>query len=140
MSKTAQTIIVTTADRKRLEKAIWPNGTRNDRDVPWYLTALQEELKRAKLVEPRQVPANVVTMNSTVKVRAAGRDSDTYTIVYPESADIAAGYISVLSPMGLALLGSCVGDEVEWSTPAGPRRYVVEELIYQPESARRWDL
>lgn len=133
--KQASTITITTADRKRL-KALLSNI---DRDPPWHLTALRDEIARAKVVEPREIPADVVTMNSTIQVRRGSGDSATFTIVYPEHADIASDCISILSPMGLALIGVRVGDEVEWTTPAGPRRYTIEKLIYQPESARHWD-
>ncbi len=140
MKTTNGAITITKTDRKRLERAIWPSGRKYDRDLPWHVTALQEELNRAKFVDAKNIPPDVVTMNSTVQVRAAGHDADTYTIVYPGNADIDAGRISVLSPMGLALLGARVGEEVRWDTPAGPRRYTLEKIIFQPESARQWEL
>lgn len=133
----SSTIILTKADKKRLEALL--SSINTERDPPWYVVALRNEIARAQVVDPKEVPADVVTINSTIQVRRGSNESTTYTIVYPEHSDIASGYISVLSPMGLALVGACVGDEVEWDTPAGPRRYVIEKLIYQPESARPWD-
>jgi regulator of nucleoside diphosphate kinase len=57
------------------------------------------------------------------------------TIVFPAEADADRGSISVLAPIGTALLGYRAGDTVEWTTPGGPRTFVIEEVIYQPEAS-----
>lgn len=140
MNTTNGAVIITKTDRDRLEQAIWPSGKKSDRGLPWHMTALEKELNRASVVDPKRVPPDIVTMNSTVQVRGAGDESDVYTIVYPDETDIDAGRVSVLAPMGLALLGARVGEVVRLETPAGPRRYTVEKILFQPESAQRWDL
>lgn len=134
-------IVITKTDRKRLQERIWPNGSAlNGRGVPWYEAALEQELSRARIVDPKRVPPDVVTMNSTVEVRCGHAEPDVFTIVYPEHADIDAGKISILSPIGLALIGARAGEEVRIETPAGPRRYKVERILFQPEAAKQWEL
>ena len=139
MQNATGNIVITSADRSRLENAILADKN-SDRNPSWNLEVLRQELARASVVPAEKVPNDVVTMNSTVQVRRPGHASATFTIVYPDQADVDSDCISILSPMGLALLGARVGEEVQWSTPAGPRRYIVENLLYQPEAACRWDL
>lgn len=106
---------------------------KNSRDD---LKAFQQELERAQVVAPNQVPADVVTMNSKARVKdLATGEEITYTLVFPEQADIDQDKISVLAPIGTAMLGQRVGDEFEWQVPAGPVRLRVEEVLYQPEAA-----
>jgi regulator of nucleoside diphosphate kinase len=101
-----------------------------------YLAALAGELSRARVVPRSEIPADVVTMNSTVRLRdlETGED-DTYTLVYPDDADIDDNRLSVLAPVGTALLGYRAGDVVEWPVPAGVRRFRIEEVLFQPASA-----
>jgi len=75
-----------------------------------------------------------VTMNSTVEIRDLAFDeTETYTLVYPEQANIHANRLSVLAPLGTAILGCRVGDVVRVKTPSGARRVRVEEISFQPE-------
>jgi regulator of nucleoside diphosphate kinase len=101
-----------------------------------YLSALAGEICRARVVPRIEIPPDVVTMNSTVRLLdlETGED-ETYTLTYPEESDIEENKISILAPIGTALLGYRAGDEVEWLVPAGVRRFRVEEVLYQPESA-----
>ena len=96
---------------------------------------LQRELDRAVVVLPEAVPADVVTMNS--RVAFCDETSDVrrvVTIVFPGDADASAGRLSVLSPIGTALLGLSVGQAIDWDFPDGSRRRLrVEELVQQPE-------
>ena len=108
---------------------------------PPILPVLDRELERAIVVKPEAIPPSVVTMNSQVEVR----DLDTglklcLTLVFPTLANIESGRVSVLAPLGLALLGSHEGAEVAWQTPRGVRRARVERVLYQPEAAGRFDL
>lgn len=99
-------------------------------------TGLEWELSRGEVVAPASVPANVVTMNSQVRVRELkGSRSSTYTLVYPRDADVDAGRLSVLAPLGKALLGAKEGDVVEVNAPAGVRKVKIERIVYQPEAA-----
>jgi regulator of nucleoside diphosphate kinase len=98
--------------------------------------ALEAELERAEIVEPEQVPPNVVTMNSTVRFSIAESGEEfRLTLVYPKDAG-EADRISVLAPVGSALLGLAVGDELAWPRPGGGVSTVrVMDVFYQPERA-----
>ncbi|MBF8963580.1 nucleoside diphosphate kinase regulator [Pontibacter sp. FD36] len=98
--------------------------------------ALSRELKRAKVVASEEIPENVVTMNSLVKLKElkSGAEME-LTVVYPKDADLPNFKISVLAPVGTAILGCKVGDKVERPGPKGTVVYEVLEILYQPEAA-----
>jgi regulator of nucleoside diphosphate kinase len=99
------------------------------------LKALAEELKRATVVEPDKVPHDVITMQSRAElVDLDTGETVTYTLVFPSRANIEAGNISVLAPVGAAMLGYRVNDEFEWQVPDGVRRMRVKQIHYQPEA------
>ena len=93
-------------------------------------------LESARVVNPAGVPENVVTMNSRVLFEdVLTREHGTVTVVYPANSDPAAGKISVLSPVGAALLGETEGREVELPLPYGKtRRIRIIGVLYQPEA------
>ena len=98
---------------------------------------LEAELGRANIVEPHEVPATVVTMNSTVNfvVESTGEEF-TLTLVYPKNIDSSGNKISILAPVGSALLGLSQGDQIEWPKPGGGLITVtIKEVTYQPERA-----
>lgn len=99
--------------------------------------ALLAELDRAEVVEPHEVPPDLVTMNSTVRFAIVDSgDVFCMTLVYPKDADGSAERVSVLAPVGSALLGLSVGDALEWPRPDGQVMTVrVLEVVYQPERA-----
>jgi regulator of nucleoside diphosphate kinase len=133
-------IFITTTDAERLRNLIRDVKIPNDHERI-YLKLLTEELLRAEVVEPQKIPRDVVTMNSLVKFRdMETREVYMYSIVYPANSDFEKGRISVLAPIGMALLGYRVGDVVEWPVPAGMRRLKVEEILYQPEAAGQYEL
>lgn len=126
-------IVLSTVDADRLERLL---ESLSATTVPGMLE-LQAELARAELVEPEQVPADVVTMNSTVRftVENAAQDFQ-LTLVYPKDIDGSAGRISVLAPVGSALLGLKQGDRIDWPGPGGSLlRVRIAEVVYQPERA-----
>ena len=98
---------------------------------------LQAELDRADVLPPDQVPPTVVTMNSTVKFSIVETGKEfCLTLVYPRDMDGSADRISIFAPVGSALLGLSVGDELAWPGPGGKAMTVcVTEVIYQPERA-----
>ena len=101
------------------------------------LAALAGELRRARVVPRSQVPADVVTMHSTVRVRDLETgEEEAYTLVFPHEADIETGKLSVLAPVGTALLGYRAGDMVEWPVPAGVARLRIEEVAARPRRGR----
>ncbi|MBO2692695.1 nucleoside diphosphate kinase regulator [Shewanella algae] len=97
--------------------------------------ALEAELERAEIRPSKEMPDNVVTMNSEVRFRMSSSNEEfTLRLVYPKDADGSAGKISILAPVGGALLGLAQGDEIEWPGPGGGTVKVrIEEIIYQPE-------
>ncbi|RDI97424.1 nucleoside diphosphate kinase regulator [Dyella solisilvae] len=98
--------------------------------------ALRAELDRAEVVEPAQVPADVVTMNSVVTFQDEdSSDELTLSLVYPSGAGV-PGTVSILAPVGSALLGLRVGQKIAWPTPDGRQRMLrVLEIEYQPEAS-----
>jgi regulator of nucleoside diphosphate kinase len=98
---------------------------------------LESELVRANVVSREKIPKNVVTMNSRVIFEnETTRERREITLVYPEHADIDAGKISVLVPVGTALLGLSVGQSIDWELPGGEKqRYRIVEVPFQPEAA-----
>ncbi len=124
-------IIVSTLDVERLDKLL---ESLPDSAFPGK-AALEAELLRAQIVEPREMPPTVVSMNSTVrfKVESSG-EVFTLTLVYPKDIDGSSGKISILAPVGSALLGLSQGDAIEWPRPGGGMLKVrIEEILFQPE-------
>lgn len=127
---------VTESDLSRLERLL--EVSKRTANV----NALADELGRAATVSSQEVPPDVVTMNSTVQFRddATGEDS-VISLVYPQDADVGARKVSVLAPVGSALLGLSVGQVIEWPMPTGlTRRLRLVSVLYQPEAAGRYDL
>jgi len=102
---------------------------------------LEAELDRGQLVTPQNVPHDVITMNSQACLVDLDTDEEmTYTLVFPKEANIDQGKISVLAPIGTAMLGYRVGDVFEWQVPDGIRRLKVKTVLYQPEAAGDYHL
>ncbi|GAB2545815.1 nucleoside diphosphate kinase regulator [Rhodanobacter koreensis] len=101
-----------------------------------HFDALRAELDRAEMVEPAAMPDHIVTMNSTVTFEDEGNGERlTLTLVYPAAAGT-PGTVSILAPVGSALLGLSRGQQIDWPTPDGrQRRLRVLEISYQPEAA-----
>jgi len=126
-------IIITETDHDRLQ-ALLDSEFATAIGPSEYLDNLRMELDRAEIVRPKDVPRNVVTMNSTVVFRDLDtNEKETYTLVFPDSADIANDRLSVLAPVGTAILGERVGDVIKWRVPQGWRRLKIEHVVYQPE-------
>lgn len=129
-----KSVVVTGPDFDRLQALV---------DSPRYrlthaplLLGLRSAIEQASVVSAGEIPPDVVTMRSTLQVRDERQiDSDRYTLVYPEEADFETGKLSVLAPMGLAMLGAWVGQVVRFDAPAGKRRLTIEKILYQPESS-----
>ncbi len=105
------------------------------------IETLEAEIEKAKRIEPRKMKTNVVTMNSDVEVT----DEDTgrlmkFKLVYPDEADFKTGKLSVLSPLGCALIGYSEGDVVEFRVPAGSKKVKIGKILYQPEAEGEFSL
>lgn len=102
---------------------------------------LDAELARARVVPQREVEAEVVTMNSEVLYEdTVSHVQRKVRVVYPKDADMSRGWVSVLAPLGSALLGLRRGEEIEWRMPGGVRRVRVVEVPYQPEACGDFSL
>lgn len=131
----ARALHITDEDRRRLQALITRERSAGS-ESGTHLRELERELERATVVEAKAIPPDVVTMHSRVRLRdVESKETMTYTLVYPTEADIEAGRLSVLSPIGVAILGYAAGAVIEWTVPAGVRRIRVEEVLYQPEAA-----
>ncbi|MGH7233521.1 MAG: nucleoside diphosphate kinase regulator, partial [Nitrospiraceae bacterium] len=106
-----------------------------------YLQTLEEELDRAHVVERTAIPRDVVTMNSRVRVTdLETREERICTLVFPSDANIDENKISILAPIGTAMLGYRSGDTIEWRVPAGVRTLKIGAILYQPEAAGDYHL
>jgi regulator of nucleoside diphosphate kinase len=133
-------IWVTDFDLQRLRKLL--EGTRlwgsRDRE---HLEQLDHELGQAHVVSATDIPPDVVTMNTRLRLRDLDADKDmVFTLVFPSDADVEHGKVSVLAPLGTAVLGFRRGDAIEWHMPGRIRRLQVEDVLYQPEAAGDYHL
>ncbi len=122
-------ITISSMDMHRLENLLddLPPAAFTGRDE------LEAELARAKLVEPAEMPADTVSMNSTVRFSVDGHDY-TMTLVYPATLKDSDTQISVMAPVGSALLGMREGDGISWPRPGGGTMEIkVDQITYQPE-------
>jgi regulator of nucleoside diphosphate kinase len=137
--KVRPNIVLTETDERRLAQLLQAKAAELD---PNTLELLEDELQRATIVESSRVPSDVVTMNSVVSFEDmdTGQPSEV-TLVYPSSASGGEGRVSVLAPIGSALLGLSVGDTIDWPVPGGrSRRLRVTAVHFQPEAEGRLDL
>jgi regulator of nucleoside diphosphate kinase len=132
-------VAITDIDRRRL-------GSLVDRAVQEGLASrrvvadLEYELERATRIDPEACPADLVTMNSIVRLRDLDRgEMNTYKVVYPDEANGDKRDVSVLSPIGTAIIGCRAGELIEWSARNFHGRFRVEDILYQPESAGAFD-
>lgn len=121
-------IVITEPDARVLRGLLSTrNATDHDHE---HLLDLSAELERALVLDSNLVPAHVVTMRKRIRVLDVTRGTrQEITLVGPADADVAARRISVLAPLGTALLGNSEGDEVEWEMPGGVRRLRVERVF-----------
>ena len=100
------------------------------------LTQLQADLEQRTVAPAKEVPGDVVTMHSRVRILDLDSgEKETFTLVFPEEANLLDRKMSVLAPVGAAILGARVGETLHVKVPAGTRRIKVVRLLYQPEAA-----
>jgi regulator of nucleoside diphosphate kinase len=130
-----RTIHITEFDAKRIRELL------DKMTKQQHSRELEMELDRAVIVPPKDIPADIITMNSTVRLfDLDDQETLTYTLVFPEQANINEGKISVLAPIGTAMIGYRVGDTFTWHVPDGERKLRVEAVLYQPEASGHFDL
>lgn len=132
----ATTLYLTELDVTRLERVAARLGT------PQALDMLDALLARAAIVAPQDIPTDVVTMNSAIDCALEGEEGTRqWTLVYPDAADFDAGRVSVLSPVGQALLGARAGETVAYRQPDGRQHCAsVVRIAFQPEAAGQYSL
>lgn len=134
----ARIIEITKTDQMRLLQLLDNPVLLRERSA---MRDLVTELNRASIVPPREIPADIVTMRSRVRIKdRTTNEESVLTLVFPNEANLDDGKISILAPIGIALLGYRVGDRVEWTVPAGQRSIEILEIMYQPEAAGDYHL
>ena len=128
-------------DMERLKELIAVARAFGRDDCQPHLDELDAALLHPKVVNPKEVPADLVTMNSRVRLREMPDGNDLVCrLVFPKDADSADENLSILDPLGTALLGNRVGDVFEVRAPQGAKTYRLEEILYQPEAAGDYHL
>ena len=128
-------IIVNRLDYLRIQKQI--NEARQNKTIDASeAEKLINELNSATIMDPDQIPGDVVTMNSVVKISFvdSGKQQE-FKIVYPKEANLKEKKVSIFSPIATALIGFRVGDFIEWMVPGGLTKIRIDEIIYQPEAS-----
>lgn len=134
-----RTIFITENDHTRLKNLISETYRVEQRRTE-YLEKLEKELSRAVIVSTDKIPADTITMNSkAVLLDTETNEEMTFTLVYPDDADMDDGKISIFAPIGTAMIGYRVGDIFEWTVPDGIRRIKILRVIYQPEASGNFD-
>lgn len=136
------TIVLSRLDQARIKK--WIGDARMMKAISLEEAGkLAAELDKAQIVDPEAMPADVVTMNSVVKIsflQGTNDKSIEFRIVYPDQANLKEHRISIFSPIATALIGYKVGDEIEWMVPAGMTKIRIDQILYQPEAAGDYEL
>jgi regulator of nucleoside diphosphate kinase len=131
-------LTITRIDRERLNRLIDEAlYGRAEQDRSYH--ALRREVERACVVEPEGLPQNVISMRSKALITLNGEEEE-IQLVYPDEADWTNGRLSILSPVGTAILGYCEGDEIDWETAGGRTHIEIKRLVYQPEAAGDYSL
>lgn len=134
-------IFITKNDREQLRNLIEVARERGNGTDGEYLNKLEEELDRAKLIKPQSVPPDLITMRSKVRLKDLSTGKKVvYALVFPTEANFNEAKISILAPVGTAMLGYRRGDVIEWEVPSGVRKLKVEKILYQPESVGEYHL
>ena len=132
-------IYITSQDKQRLEELLAEVSVSDPRQRG-DLKLLEEELRRAVIVEPKEIPGDVITMNSRADlIDLDTRETVTFTLVFPRDSNVEEEKISVLAPIGAGMLGYRICDEFEWRVPDGVRHMKVTNVHYQPEAAGDFD-
>lgn len=127
-------IYITLTDKNKILKLI--DDAELDIKNKDHIRDLNAELSRAEIVDIKKLPPKVITMNTRVLLSLDGLDEEV-SLVYPDEADVSKNLISVLSPIGTAILGYSEGDMIEWKVPSGVTTIKVKKVLYQPEAAEK---
>lgn len=127
-------IYITDSDMKRLRVLVSSQEIQNN-EYGRLLLNLKSELDRAVVVASEEIPNNVVTMNSQIHLTDLDKDEEiAFTLVFPGKADFEKNRISVLTPVGTAIIGCKVGDIIDFEVPSGRTRLRINKILFQPEA------
>jgi regulator of nucleoside diphosphate kinase len=131
---TSRTLFVTEFDLHRLRNLLRSTSlSAGTSDAE--LTDLRTALEQATPVKSADIPADIVTMNSTVRLKDLDSGAESIaTVVFPHKLGEEDDLVSILSPLGSALLGFRAGDHIDVELPGAPRRFLIVEVVYQPEA------
>ena len=127
-------IIMTEKDREKLQDLI-NEILLTEVDGVRHVRALDAEMSLAKVLPSGKVPPDVITMHTEVVLSVGDAEDEAYKLVYPDEADLSSNRISVMSPIGTAILGYREGDVIDWEVPDGHVAIHVKRITYQPEAA-----
>ena len=131
MNKRQNKLVLTKDDHAKIMSYVkrgFPNTTFNRNDAQ----GLETELKKAKIVNTEELPTDVVRLNSTVVIKEENQDKMIQlTVVTPEKADNMNKKISIMSPIGTALIGFRKGEKVRWKVPAGTKTFKIMDVYHQ---------
>lgn len=127
------TIHITSDDRKQLKELLTTQISSAEAMGP-HVRKLENEINKATVIPPEEADPDLITMNSNVLLELDGAEMDLW-LVYPKDADISENKVSILSPIGTAILGYRKGDTVHWEIPSGTTEIFIKEILFQPESA-----
>ena len=129
-----RSIYITERDMERLQGLLNFARPSNKHDLK-YFERLEEEVYRATIVKPENIPSNFVTINSKVQLREINSDIEIiFTLVFPSEADLPEHKISILAPIGSAVIGWQAGNIIEWEAPGGMKRVKIAKVVNQPEA------
>jgi regulator of nucleoside diphosphate kinase len=129
-----KSIVITQTDYERLKGVLQTYGGTSPNEKK-SINSLQKDLERAKKVASEKIAAEVVTMNSKIRVRNVSTNKTIdMTLVYPKDANLKEQKVSILAPVGAAVLGYSIGDTITWQMPTGTSELKIEAIYYQPEA------
>lgn len=131
-------ICITSVDKERL-KSILSKMSEGNQPLDKSAKKLQYEINRALIVDSRQIPRDVITMNTKALLELNGEDIEV-SLAYPDDADLGSMKLSVFSPIGTAILGYREGSTIEWEVPSGTTKIHIKKILYQPEAAGDYHL
>jgi regulator of nucleoside diphosphate kinase len=131
-------IMITKIDKERLTKLI-SERLYSGRNTDKSLNDLENEINKATVVDPEHLPPDVISMNTKALLDLNG-DELQVSLVYPEDADWSKGMLSVLSPVGVAILGYREGKTIKWEVPSGITEIRIKKVLYQPEAVGDYHL
>jgi len=136
----AKNVYITKHDLERLKK-LMNDHSWEIHGKDFSIHELTDEMNRALVVSPKEIPENVITMNSRVLLREVESGRETiFWLVFPDKVSAVKNPASILSPLGTAIIGHKTGDIFTWESPEGAKQMEVLDILYQPERVGNFGL